>query len=188
MYCPNCDSEVKGLVRHISESYPVKGENISILAKVRVCECCNEIIWDEELDSQNLLNAFAEYREKHNLLQPEEIRAVREKYGLSQVSFARVLGFGDKTITRYENGSIPDAAQNNVMLLVKQPHNFEILLEQNKSRISPSDYATARACLERILTHTTAYKYVTKKTYYNIIPSFKFDVLVDNEEWEEKYA
>jgi DNA-binding XRE family transcriptional regulator len=32
-----------------------------------------------------------------------EIRATREKYGPSQTALARVLGFGDKTITRYEN-------------------------------------------------------------------------------------
>lgn len=35
---------------------------------------------------------------------PEEIKKIREQYGLSQRSFAKLLNWGDKTICRYENG------------------------------------------------------------------------------------
>lgn len=148
MYCPNCNSEVESIVRTVSETYPVKGENITIEARVRFCKCCNEDIWDDELDEQNLINAFAEYRKKHHLLQPAEIRTIREKYGLSQVAFARVLGLGDKTITRYENGSIADAAQNNLIELVRQPSNFKELLEKNKDKITEQDIKVACEALE----------------------------------------
>lgn len=67
-----------------------------------------------------MLDAFAIYRQRHGLLQPEEIRRIREKYGLSQVAFAKVLGLGNKTVARYENGSIADMAQNNLIELMKQ--------------------------------------------------------------------
>lgn len=150
MYCPNCDSEVGSTVRVISETYPVKGEDITIDAHVRFCNCCGNDLWDEQLDAQNLLDAFAEYRKKHNLLQPADVRTTREKYGLSQTAFARVLGFGDKTITRYENGSIADAAQNNLIYLVQQPSNFANLLEKNKDKIAVADYEIARAALDRL--------------------------------------
>ncbi len=150
MYCPNCDSEVESTVRVISETYPVKGENITIEAHVRFCACCGNDLWDEQLDAQNLLDAFAEYRSRHNLLQPADIRATREKYGLSQTAFARVLGLGDKTITRYENGSIADAAQNHLIALVQQPSNFAWLLEKSKDKISTTDYNTAHEALERL--------------------------------------
>lgn len=150
MYCPNCDSEVNSSVRIIPETYPVKGEDITIEAHVRFCDRCGTDMWDEKLDAKNLLDAFAEYRKRHSLLQPEDIRATREKYGLSQTAFARVLGMGDKTITRYENGSIPDAAQNNLIMLVEQPSDFLRLLEQSKDKISKADYETALAALERL--------------------------------------
>lgn len=149
-YCPICDREVESVVRVVSETYPVKGEDITIDAHVRFCVCCGEEMWDEELDAQNLLDAFAAYRRKHNLLQPAEIRATREKYGLSQTAFARVLGFGDKTITRYENGSIADAAQNNLIYLAQEPRNFKTLLEKNKDRISQADYEAAVSALEEL--------------------------------------
>lgn len=150
MYCPKCETDVETVVKEVQETYPVKGEDIVIVAKVRFCKDCGEDIWDDELDSQNLLNAFAAYRKKHGLMQPGEIRAIREKYGLSQVAFARVLGLGDKTITRYENGSIADMAQNNLILLVQQPSNFKKLLEMNKEKISHNDYEAACAALESL--------------------------------------
>ena len=64
MYCPHCASDVETHVREISETYPVKGEDITINAHVRFCNCCGKDIWDEKLDSQNLLDAYAKYREK----------------------------------------------------------------------------------------------------------------------------
>jgi len=118
MYCPKCKAEVESTVREISETYPVKGEGITIKAQVRFCNVCGEDIWDDELDSKNLLNAYAEYRRKHGLLQPDEIREIRERLGLSQVAFARALGFGDKTIARFENGTIADQAHNNLITLM----------------------------------------------------------------------
>lgn len=148
MYCPNCDSEVRSVIEVTSEIYPVKGEDITIDARVRFCAHCHTDIWDDELDAQNLLDAYAVYRKKHGLLSPEDIRATREKYNLSQTAFARVLGLGDKTITRYENGSIPDAAPNNLIFLCQQPGIFENLLEKNKERISEADYMNARSALD----------------------------------------
>lgn len=149
MYCPICNSEVDSVVKVVRETYPVKGEDITIDAHVRFCARCHTDLWDEKLDSQNLLDAYAAYRNKHKLLHPDDIRATREKYALSQTAFARVLGLGDKTITRYENGSIPDAAPNNLIFLCQQPSIFENLLEKNKDKISDTDYQNARTALEQ---------------------------------------
>lgn len=150
MYCPKCETEVESTIREVTETYPVKGEEITITARVRFCAVCGEDIWDDELDAQNLLTAYALYREKHGMLQPDEIRQIREKYGLSQVAFARILGLGDKTIARYENGSIADMAQNNLIALVRSPRNFKELLKKNKTKISEEEYQRALAALEAL--------------------------------------
>ncbi len=179
MYCPKCETDVKTTVREVFETYPVKGEDITIKSQIRFCDACGEDIWDDELDSENLLIAYSEYRKKHGLLQPNEIREIREKYGLTQVAFARVLGLGDKTITRYENGSIADMAQNNLILLMRHPSNFEKLLEKNKGKISTEDYKIACTALEKLRCHilygkkqvysfsdTTDMEFDTNKTWY----------------------
>ena len=175
MYCPNCATEVNTIVREVTETYPVKGEDISINARGRFCTCCHMDLWDDELDGQNLLDAYAKYRQKHNLMHPADIRAMREKYHLSQTAFARILGLGDKTITRYENGSIPDAAPNNLLELVQQPSNFAARLEKNKNKISAQDYERAQDALESLRCCVINTK-DSAKVKYSMNESMKFHV------------
>lgn len=180
MKCPKCQAENKTTIKEIVETYSVKGEDISIRAKVRFCDICGEDIWDEKLDSKNLLDAFSEYKRRHRLLQSQEIREIREKYQLSQVAFARVLGLGDKTVTRYENGSIADFAQNNLIWLAQYPSNFKKLLEMNKCKISEDDYNAACSALEG-LTCRVAY---SKENKYAFTDKTKLQIdLSENKYW-----
>lgn len=141
MFCPLCEEEREVEIKDELESYPVKNEQTEISARVTYCSQCGEKIWNDELESENLLRAYSKYRSKHHLLQPEEIKEIREKYSLTQTSFAKILGFGEKTITRYENGSIQDAAQNNLMMLCKHPDIIKELLILNKDQIADSDFS-----------------------------------------------
>jgi putative zinc finger/helix-turn-helix protein, YgiT family len=86
----------------------------------------------EEFDNATLINAYNEYRRRHKLLLPEEIKKIREQYGLSQRSFAKLLNWGDKTICRYENGSIQDKAHNSLMLFLREPENMRTYLTENE--------------------------------------------------------
>lgn len=151
MFCPNCMQEVDTTLNKVMEEYPVKNEPITIESDVRICNHCGEEIWDDELDEANLLRAFAEYRRLHNMLQPQEIRDIRLSYGLSQTSFAKVLGFGEKSITRYETGNIAEAVPNNLILLMKDAKNFKMLLKQNQSKIRPDEFKKAMAKVNQSL-------------------------------------
>lgn len=46
------------------------------------------------------------YKSAAGLLTSEEIVAIRKKHGLFAERFAPLLGFGAKTVMRYENGAI----------------------------------------------------------------------------------
>jgi len=64
------------------------------------CSACGEVILSKELDRK--LERWQYTRE--GLLTPEEIKAIREKYGLMQVAMARLLGVGEKNFSRWETG------------------------------------------------------------------------------------
>ena len=130
--CPECGKKVQTEVRELQETYPVKGEPTTVNAKVRFCYECGESILDMDLDKDNLLMAFNEYRKKHKLLLPEEIKRIRNKYKLTQKSLAIVLGFGEKTITRYENGSIQERSHNNMLKLIDDESVFVRIWNDNK--------------------------------------------------------
>jgi len=136
MFCTVCDSEQEVVLIQKAETYPVKGEDVSINATVCVCPKCGNELWNEDIDDENLRSAYRVYRERHALLQPEEIKKIRLMYGLSQTAFSRVLGLGDKTIARYENGSIQDSAQNNLIDLMRNPRNMEELFSRNKDKLT----------------------------------------------------
>ncbi len=131
-YCEACGKEVKTRIVKQREVYAVCGEDIEVEAQVMVCADCGEEIFCEELDSATLNHAYEEYRRRHKLLFPEEIKAIREKYGLSQRSFAKLLNWGDKTIRRYESGSIPDKAHNSLLLFLRKPENMKAYLVENE--------------------------------------------------------
>lgn len=131
-YCDACGKEVQVKTLTKREIFNVCGEDIEADVQVMVCADCGEEIFDEELDSATLIHAYNEYRKRHKLLLPEEIRKIREQYGLSQRSFAKLLNWGDKTINRYENGSIQDKAHNSLLLFLRKPENMRSYLAENE--------------------------------------------------------
>ena len=131
-YCEVCGREVETKIITQKEIFNVCGEDIEVDAQVMVCAECGEELFNEELDSATLINAYNEYRRRHKLLLPEEIRKIREQYGLSQRSFAKLLNWGDKTIHRYENGAVQDRAHNSLLLFLREPENMHIYLTENE--------------------------------------------------------
>lgn len=142
-YCPYCNRQVVMDAEIREETYMVKDENITIDATVCVCAECRRDIFVPEIENDNLRKAYDIYRKKRGLLLPSEIKEIREKYKLSQTAFAKLLGMGEKTITRYENGRIQDEAQNNLILLMRDKDAFMTLFEKNSHKISSEEAKNA---------------------------------------------
>ena len=77
-YCEECGKEVGTKVVFKKETYDVCGEPIEVDAQILVCAECGEEFYCEEFDNATLINAYNEYRRKHKLLLPEEIKKIRE--------------------------------------------------------------------------------------------------------------
>lgn len=139
MICSNCYNGENFEIRNEKEVICVRGEDIEITSKITYCKDCGAKVWNPVEDDNNLKLAYSIYRKKHNLLSPKEIIAIRERYGISQTTFAKVLGLGEKTIARYENGSIQDLAQNNLILLAQNIDNFKTLFEHQIDRLDDGE-------------------------------------------------
>jgi len=102
--CPMCGHEtLVGMSGEYQFETPasIPGGAISVLdATWDHCESCGEDILSNALET-------AINRERYRrlgLLSPDEIREVRERTGLSAVDMSHLLGVGEKTYTRWENG------------------------------------------------------------------------------------
>lgn len=138
-YCPYCDTERNTEVIKRKETYPVRGDNIAVDAHIAVCTSCGEEILDENLDSMNLLNAYDIYRAKHGILTPEDIVQLRKEYSLSQRALARLLGWGEATISRYETGALPDTAHNLVLKSLRNPRVMRCYVGENPGALTPTE-------------------------------------------------
>ncbi len=149
-YCEECGREAETKVITKKESYDVCGESIEVDTRVLVCADCGEEFYCEELDNATLVLAYNEYRRRHKLLLPEEIRKIREQYGLSQRSFAKLLNWGDKTICRYENGSIQDKAHNSLLLFLREPENMRTYLTENEVALNERQMSKLLAIVDKL--------------------------------------
>lgn len=156
-FCDECGREVDTKVVTKREVYNVCGEEIGVDAKVLVCSECGEEFFCEELDNATLIEAYNLYRRKHKLLLPDEIRSIREQYGLSQRAMAKLLNWGDKTIFRYENGSIQDKAHNSMLIFLKNPENMKQYIMENEVGLDDRHRAKLLKTID-LIEHNRDYK------------------------------
>jgi len=127
--CPNCEEITN--VEHIksAEELTVKGERINVPAQYYRCLKCSAEFDDPDSKHDPLALAYKEYRRRHGMMQPKEIRELRQGYGLTQKEFCRLLGWGEVTLSRYENGALQDSTHNTVLQMIKDPRNLLNLIE-----------------------------------------------------------
>ena len=82
------------------------------------CDINDELSQNEGMIRQNAISFKDAYRKKVGLLTSQEIIEIRNRYGFSQGDLSRILGWGEKTITRYESHQIQDPAHNDLLRLV----------------------------------------------------------------------
>lgn len=148
--CFECGAVVEPRVEDRTETLPVRGESTEVLARVAVCTACGSDMSDESLDDATLVAAFNKYREKHHLMTPEEIRRLRERYGLGVRAFSLLLGWGEITLHRYESGSLQDAAHEAALRMAEDPANLRIYLSANGHKLTARQRARLEAHLEAL--------------------------------------
>ena len=81
------------------------------------------------------------YRRAEGLLTSAEISGIRVKYGISQSDLCILLGWGGKTITRYESHQVQDKAHDTILKKIDQdPEWFLSLLSDAKKNLSAESY------------------------------------------------
>jgi putative zinc finger/helix-turn-helix YgiT family protein len=117
--CPACGATM--VVRRSTLRLPVNGEEIAVPSAAHLrCLNCGEILLRYQ-DSKRLgEDAIAIYRKKHGLLSADEIRAIRERFELTQADLARLLRLGANTVSRWEAGrNVQTAAMDMLLRLIR---------------------------------------------------------------------
>lgn len=142
-------------------NYIIKTENVKVKVKdleINYEEKCaydeksGEEIFVREIEIENDIKLFDIYKKEKGLMTSYEIKALREMYGLNQKEFAKVLGLGEVSINRFENGSIQTASVDSTLCLAKHPQVFKELLIKNSDVLSDDSYLKCYEKIEELLT------------------------------------
>ena len=124
VYCPYCKKEVEYKIekRDVKE---FRGIEINSYENVAVCKECHQDLYVNEIEEKNNERIYELYREKANIIKPQDIVQLREKYDISQRELTAILGFGKMTINRYERGGVPTKSQSDyIKLLIENDNKF----------------------------------------------------------------
>lgn len=113
--CPACGTMMKATRGSLRT--PVGGEEIAVRHVAHFkCPKCGEQVLSYTQARRFEEDALALYRKKYGLLSGDEIRALRDHHGLTQVELARLLRLGPNTISRWEAGRNVQTAALDVLL------------------------------------------------------------------------
>ena len=113
--CPQCGTLMRE--KQGSLQFPVNGEEIAVAESPHLsCPKCHEVVLRFD-DARKLRHrALESYRQKYGLMSADDIRSIRERFGLTQAELARLLRLGANTISRWEAARNVQSASMDMLL------------------------------------------------------------------------
>lgn len=139
--CECCmeEHEVKTVL--VKEKTVFKDVEVFYDAQYFYCDLADELYADETMNSENDILMKDAYRIKTGLLTSKDIVEIRKKYRISQGDLCILLGWGGKTVTRYESHQVQDRAHDTILKKInKDPEWFLHLLAEAKDSLSKEAY------------------------------------------------
>ena len=105
------------------------------------CQDTHERFTTTELDEANMAQVYNQYRAKYGIPFPEEIKRIRQHYGLSATKMSAILGFGENQYRLYENGDMPSEANGKLLMSIMNPEIFRIFVDNARGQFSDEEFA-----------------------------------------------
>ena len=147
--CDECGGQsLRKIIEDETFAYGTKDNAVTLSVKVPVwrCSSCGHAFSDgeaEEVRHEAVCHHFG-------LLTPGDIAAMRSRYGLTQAEFAKLTGFGEASIKRWEAGLVlQNASADQFMRLISDPFVFTRL---SALSVQPVDTASKRQIHHRFRT------------------------------------
>lgn len=103
--CPLCGGVVD--IRVGPVEWDVRGELVIVDGVEHgMCVSCGEAFFDQGTADLVHRRAVAQLKRSKGLLSGEEVKALRQKLGVTQAGLERLIGAGPKTVVRWENDTV----------------------------------------------------------------------------------
>ena len=134
--CSVCGKTVEWEQITTHENFEVRGENIPVEFSILRCPQCHTEFEDLKSDTDPYAIAYEEYRNRKGMVHPNQIKEFREKYDLTQKELSNLLGVGEITLSRYENGALQDEAHDQLLKFIFEPINLYKIIKEKETLLS----------------------------------------------------
>jgi len=118
-----------------------RGETISYDKSFYHCVDTGLEFADDELEQKNLKNIYDTYRRLHGIPSAEDLKKMRERYGIPSSAMSIILGLGENQFGLYEEGTVPVPSVGRLLALAMEPANMRDMLLVARSSFSDKQYA-----------------------------------------------
>ena len=137
--CPLCgEGHITPRTESMQTEY--RGQQGTVMLRYAECDSCGSEITGDADGRANKRAVLAFRKSVDGLLTGAEIRAIREKCGVTQEQAARIFGGGPKAFSKYEADDVaPSEAMNTLLCLVRQSEDifWELLAQKGMTAELP---------------------------------------------------
>lgn len=127
------------------------GKQGKVTLRFAECDACGSEITGDTDSRANKRAVLAFRKSVDGLLTGAEIRALRDKYGITQDQAARLFGGGPKAFSKYESDDVAHAeSMNNLLRLIRQNEDafWDLVALQGMTSELPARVAAKRRTME----------------------------------------
>lgn len=117
-----------------------RGERISYEKSFYRCVDSGMEFVDDEQEKANLKCIYDTYRHIHFIPLAEDLKEMRERYGIPSFAMSLILGLGENQYGLYEDGVVPSPSVGKLLNLVKYPAILKEMLESARASFSEKQY------------------------------------------------
>lgn len=148
MDSPFCDGKASLIQR--KAIVPFRKEHFEIVRELYVCDTTGMEFSTEDQDQRAFQEVYRQYREKYKIPNPNEIRNLRERYGLTSTKMSLILGMGINQIHKYEEGEIPSLSNSRLLIASKDKNIFLEFLEATRNSLTDQEYSQIKQRVEEL--------------------------------------
>lgn len=167
------------------ETYTFRNEKYTVKRFYYQCADTGRTFSDSEVDDKVMSDLYAQYRERHGIPSPSDLKSLRQRYGLSAHVMSRIAGIGINQYGLYENGEMPTLAIGLRLASLFDRDSLLKSIDSARERLG-KDYYRVRVLVE---SYAEPVSYSIEKVYYadfeEIMPiAFPFiSVPIKNSRW-----
>lgn len=121
------------------------------------CEDSGEQFTTTESDGVWYAQLHNQYCRKYGIPYIDEIRAIRERYGVSALKMAAILGFGPNQWRMYEQEEIPSVSNGRMIRSIMNPKVFLDMVESAREMLTEKEYLKITQRVKDIIASSSNY-------------------------------